>query len=116
MSADNFRLIPLLEVDASCRCGYVSLMSAQEIIAELPKLKREELQLVKAQLDALVAGTSGIQKASELGRSVEPSVGVGKERLADFLLRVAGTAEGLPEDMAKNHDHYLYGMPKRHNA
>ena len=26
---------------------------------------------------------------------------------------VIGKAEGLPEDAAANHDHYLYGAPKR---
>lgn len=29
------------------------------------------------------------------------------------LLDLAGTAKGLPSDMAENHDHYLYGTPKR---
>jgi len=33
--------------------------------------------------------------------------------LGNFLLRVAGTAEGLPSDLAENHDHYLYGASKR---
>ncbi len=31
------------------------------------------------------------------------------ERLKDFI----GKADGLPEDMAKNHDHYLHGQPKK---
>jgi hypothetical protein len=25
---------------------------------------------------------------------------------------MAGSVEGLPPDMARNHDHYLYGTPK----
>jgi len=29
------------------------------------------------------------------------------------LLSIAGTVQGLPADMAENHDHYLYGTPKR---
>ena len=29
------------------------------------------------------------------------------------LLELAGTVEGLPSDMAENHDHYLYGVPKK---
>jgi hypothetical protein len=28
------------------------------------------------------------------------------------MLRHAGTVQGLPEDAAENHDHYLYGTPK----
>jgi predicted DNA-binding antitoxin AbrB/MazE fold protein len=31
------------------------------------------------------------------------------ERLKDFI----GKAEGLPPDLAKNHDHYLHGQPKK---
>jgi len=31
------------------------------------------------------------------------------ERLKDVI----GTAEGLPVDMAENHDHYIHGVPKR---
>lgn len=33
--------------------------------------------------------------------------------LAERLLRLAGTVEGLPPDFARNHDHYLHGQPKR---
>ena len=29
------------------------------------------------------------------------------------LRALAGTAKGLPEDFAANHDHYLHGLPKR---
>lgn len=32
--------------------------------------------------------------------------------LQSLLLTVAGQAEGLPEDAARNHDHYLYGTRK----
>jgi len=33
--------------------------------------------------------------------------------LGEALLRHAGTAVGLPEDLAAEHDHYIHGMPKR---
>lgn len=33
--------------------------------------------------------------------------------LGAMLLRHAGKAIGLPEDMAAQHDHYLHGTPKR---
>ena len=29
------------------------------------------------------------------------------------LLRIAAKIEGLPPDLARNHDHYLHGHPKR---
>ena len=71
-------------------------MNAQEIIAELPKLKPEELQRVKAGL-------------AELERQQTPP----ERSVWDALLEFAGTAEGLPPDLAENHDHYLHGAPKR---
>ncbi len=36
-----------------------------------------------------------------------------RETLGQRLLKFAGTAKGLPSDMARNHDHYLHGAPKR---
>ncbi len=35
------------------------------------------------------------------------------ELLAEELLKLAGTCEGLPSDYSMQHDHYLYGTPKR---
>ncbi len=37
------------------------------------------------------------------------------ENVREILLSFAGTVEGLPPDMALNHDHYLYGVPKKTN-
>jgi hypothetical protein len=68
-------------------------VSTQEIIAELPNLSREELELVDS-------------KVRELLSAPEPSP---KSRLRKF----AGAVRGLPSDMAANHDHYLHGRPKR---
>ncbi len=36
-----------------------------------------------------------------------------RDTLGQRLLRFAGTAKGLPSDMARNHDHYLHGAPKK---
>ena len=68
-------------------------MSAQEIIAELSKLKPDELRMVKAKVD-------------DLARAKRRTIG-------EALLEVAGTAEGLPRDTARNHDHYLHGTPRQ---
>ena len=35
------------------------------------------------------------------------------DALRDLLLSVAGMAQGLPPDLAEQHDHYLHGQPKR---
>jgi hypothetical protein len=68
-------------------------MSAEEIIAALPNLKPEELRVVKAKVDDLANGK--------------------RRTIGEALLEVAGTAEGLPRDMARNHDHYLHGAPRQ---
>ena len=39
--------------------------------------------------------------------------GDGKPTVWGKLLKLAGTVEGLPADMAAEHDHYLYGTPKK---
>jgi hypothetical protein len=71
-------------------------MSAQEIIAELAKLKPEELRLVKEKLNRLNA------------ESPIPQTGWGRA-----LLEIAGKADDLPADFSLQHNHYLYGTPKR---
>lgn len=72
-------------------------MSAQEIIVELSNLSRPELEKVEARLHELLK--------SNRGRSARP--------WGEALQEVAGTARGLPEDFAPNHDHYLHGAPRR---
>ena len=69
-------------------------MSAQEIINELPKLTGEELRQVRA-------------KVEELAQTGSPAP------VWDVLGKWAGKAEGLPSDLAENHDHYLHGAPKK---
>ena len=71
-------------------------MSAQEIIAELAKLKPEELRLVKEKLNRLNP------------ESPMPQTGWGRA-----LSEMAGKADDLPADLSLQHDHYLYGTPKR---
>jgi hypothetical protein len=72
-------------------------MSTQEIMAELTKLSREDLEQLDARLHDL------------LQRSPEPS----SRTWADALRDVAGSARDLPADLAHNHDHYLHGAPRR---
>jgi len=35
------------------------------------------------------------------------------ETLGQRMMKFAGKAVGLPEDAARNHDHYLYQTPKK---
>lgn len=70
-------------------------MSAQEIIAELPKLSGDELRQVGAKVRELLPPAGGCKHWGEA------------------LLEIAGTAKGLPADYAHQHDHYLHGTPKK---
>lgn len=45
----------------------------------------------------------------------ESSQELGEQSAWDILERLTGTVEG-PEDWAAEHDHYLYGTPKRHEG
>jgi len=72
-------------------------MSTHEIISELPKLSRPELEAVDAKLHEL------------LGQPERPEFRHWGQALAEF----AGTVEELPADYALNHDHYLHQAPKR---
>ena len=44
---------------------------------------------------------------------IEPVNSDAGTTLGQRLMKHAGTAKGLPSDLARNHDHYLYGMPKK---
>jgi len=62
--------------------------------AELPDGAQVEVHLVEAAADA---------------DTQEERVPTVAERLAPFI----GRLKGLPSDLSANHDHYLYGTPKR---
>ena len=44
---------------------------------------------------------------------VEPLDSAAEPTLADQLHKIIGQAEGLPSDLALQHDHYLHGRPKK---
>jgi hypothetical protein len=52
-----------------------------------------------------------IQPVEKNELKAEPVTGCGS--VWDKLLSLAGKAEHLPADAADQHDHYLYGTPKR---
>ena len=61
---------------------------------ELPKMSPEELRQVKARVEELAQTPSPTSVWALLGKW-------------------AGKADGLPPDLAENHDHYLHGAPKK---
>ena len=77
-----------------------NVVSANEIIAELQKLEREELERVDARLRQLL---------DRAKRSATPR----QKPIGQVLLEFAGKAQGLPADYSTNLDHYLYGIEKQ---
>ena len=61
---------------------------------------------VEVQLAVRAETTGAPESCQDGGTDLPPTL---RERLKD----VVGTAKGLPPDAAMNHDHYLYGLPKR---
>jgi hypothetical protein len=83
------------QIDRSKEKRHFGIVSTQEIIAELPKLNRGELEQVNLKVSELL--------------STPATSRVAGRRLKQF----AGVVRGLPSDMARNHDHYLHARPKK---
>ena len=63
-------------------------------------------------------GVVVLENATELADGIEVRVEVPDEKpatasLGQELLKFAGVVQGLPSDMARNHDHYLHGRPRQ---
>jgi hypothetical protein len=71
-------------------------MSTQEIMAELTKLSRADLEQLDERLHEL------------LRQDTKPS----SKNWADALSELAGTAEGLPEDFAQHHATVFTGLQR----
>ncbi len=62
---------------------------------------------------ALPEGTEVRVEAVVVAEGDRPLLDEKGQTLGQKLMKYAGKAVGLPEDAALNHDHYLYGGPKR---
>jgi hypothetical protein len=49
---------------------------------------------------------------TEVQVQIMPSVLPDSSSLGQRLMKYAGKAEGLPADLARNHDHYIHGTPQ----
>jgi len=91
----------------------------QGVIVINEAVELPEGQTVKIILEQ--APDNGTPQAETAGRqATEPDEALPSDTarkaaspLGELLLKFAGIADDLPPDMAKNHDHYLYGAPKR---
>jgi hypothetical protein len=62
----------------------------------------------------VVVGGESLPNGMKVRILVEsPATTSGESTLRERLLRLAGTVDDLPPDMARNHDHYIHGTPKR---
>ena len=52
-------------------------------------------------------------KVEILTPASEKSSGEAAPTLYDQLAPLVGAAKGLPPDLARNHDHYLHGQPRK---
>jgi hypothetical protein len=66
---------------------------------------------------ALAEGTEvevrPVKKRKPAVKPPKPKKKARPRSLAERLANVLGKATGLPPDASINHDHYLYGVPKR---
>lgn len=65
-------------------------------------------------LDEKISLPEGAPVRVDLSLEAEtPAKGMDESSFYDRFKEFIGTAEGLPSDLAENHDHYLYGTPKK---
>ena len=60
----------------------------------------------------VVEDSARLPEGAEVRNEVEPER-ADPPTWGEVFQDVAGKAVNLPEDMARNHDHYLHGAPKR---
>ena len=68
-----------------------------------------------ATLDEIVSTVRGIELEIPAEAAAEPEFVIPEGNLWDLLEHFAGTVE-MPADWSSEHDHYLYGTPKRSSA
>ena len=66
---------------------------------------------VKNGVIVLADGTSLPEGTAVRVEPIEDTESV--ESLREGLLKLAGTVKNMPADMARNHDHYLHGTPRK---
>ncbi len=74
-------------------------VSTHEIIVELSKLDRSDLEVIDAKLHELL--------------KIENRPAKPKAHWGEALAELVGSVKDLPADYARNHDHYLHGAPKQ---
>jgi len=68
--------------------------------------------------EGVVVLEGGIRLAEGTEVEVQPVVAkaepaAGDQTLGQRLMKHAGAVKGLPSDLARNHDHYIHGTPRK---
>lgn len=74
--------------------------------ARLPEGARVSVRPLKGRSEAVKRVSPHDSRPAQTVKKSIPS-------LYERLKPIIGKARGLPADFAENHDHYLYGVPKR---
>jgi hypothetical protein len=67
----------------------------------------------KALADGTEVEVRPAKKRKPVAKTRKPKGKVRRRTLAERFANVIGKATGLPPDASVNHDHYLYGTPKK---
>lgn len=82
-------------------------------------MRRKQIYLDETSERSLkrLAARTGRSEASHIREALRQYLGSGTAPDDDPLERLIGLVEDAhgPDDVAENHDHYLYGAPKEHS-
>ena len=81
-------------------------MTVDEILAELPNLQPHEWEAVSSKACELIRE----ELFKDIGQPKSQSAAESCSAESDGWI---GSIDSLPEDFAANHDHYIWGTPKR---
>lgn len=94
--------------------GNVKLPDGVTVDVDVPEPAGDEnAPTLFERLKPVIGKAEGLPADAAAPRSDEPVLDENGQTLGQKLLRYAGKATGLPPDASRNHDHYLYGTPKR---
>jgi hypothetical protein len=110
------------------RFAYAGFLTGEEVLqcqAEIesipPARRNSDMELAGVVQNGVIIPENGaaLPEGARVRIILEPVEGTIKQAsgaaspLGEILLKHAGKAQGLPEDLAEQHDHYLHGTPKR---
>lgn len=111
MAESNNRQLPneIAPVEAATPSSVVLAVPADDPA----QLERDLHAFLDLPLSIAGKGVDSPPSSEHPGNGLRGTVSTKRRTLAERLSSVIGKAEGLPTDLADQHDHYLHGQPKR---